>query len=410
MKSYFCSFLRNNRIKVALLGLSLSLYFSLLAVAMTLEKSVPEIASIPLKSIGVQTIVQKSGKIPARMAGAVFPHSNAPIGDAELDKLKGLEFVEGFDRGLYFWFFDKSFFKAVLGVEEGSRVFAGILGKNVMQGSLDLTGSRIVITDDFARRNGIALGGRVEMAGKVYGVSGILRPNLSGNIIPADIYMGIDQARDIARRSEEMRKLYDLGERFGNVVLLKTNPAWEGDKEKAVKAIDRELIVFSEKTFSREITGQLKLISAAGRIMFAALGVVLAISFCLMVSFNLKTREKEIALLRMLGWRIADLKGHFIGESLMILLAALLVGNILTFLGLTLLGQQSLAMELPWDISAKPHFLPLENSIERIVRTTIPVHYDWMMMGMWSVVFIAVFLLINYLMFYRIKRIKPYGI
>ena len=408
MKSYFYSFVRNNKIKVALLLLSLSLYFSLIAVSVTLDKSIPDIAAVPLKSIGVQTIVQKTGKIPEKMVGLIFPHSNAPISDDERAALTGLPFVEGHDSGLYFWAFDKRSFKAVLGVDHDSRIVADILKNNMLQGSFDISGIGVLVTADFAKKNSLSPGSQIDILGKVYIVRGILKPNMSGNIIPADIYMNIGQAATGARRSVEMQKLYALGEKpFSNVVLLRTNPAWTGDKEKAIKDINKELLVFSERTFTREIQDQLRLISASGRIMFLVLGTALLIAFCLLIMFNLKTREKEISVLRMLGWKIADLKRQFIGETLVLLAVSLVAGNLLALAGLGFLRTRTISMELPWDISAKPHFLPQENSIERIITAQIPIHIDWLSLVLLSAAFLGIFLAINYALFYRLRNIKP---
>jgi ABC-type antimicrobial peptide transport system permease subunit len=409
MKTYFTSFVRSNKVKIAMLVLSLSLYFALIAVALTLERSIPELASLPLKSIGVQTIVQKTGKIPEKMVGIIFPHSNAPISDSEMTALNGLAFVEAYDSGIYFWVFDKTSFKAVFGVNRESPIIGDILKNNVVQGNIDISRNTILVTGDFAQKNSLSPGAPVIIAGKSYVVRGVLKPNMSGNIIPADIYMDVQEAAASARNSEEMQKLYTFGkEPFSTVVLLKTDPAWSGDKEKTIKAIDKDLLVFSEKTFTKDILEQLKIISASGRAMFMVLGMVLLVAFCVMIIFNLKTREQEIAILRMLGWKLSDLKRQFIGETLVLLLVALVVGNLLAFAGLGILGTRAISMELPWDISAKPHFLPQENSIERIVTTNIPIHLDWFLIMLLSLAFIGIFLIINYALFYRLKDIKPF--
>lgn len=408
MGRYFLAFLKANRIKTLLLLLSLSVYFSLLAAAYSLDRSIPALAAIPLRSIGVQTIVQKTGKIPAKMAGAIFPHSNAPIGPDELDELGGLEFVEETDWGLYFWYFDESYFKALLGVERESTIFADILKRNVLRGSFDLGGGGLLLTEDFARKRGLDVGGRIGIGTRSYEVRGILKPNLSGNIIPADIYLAMDDALAIVRNSAEMKRIYQFGQgRFGNVVLLHTDPGWQGDREEAVRKIDEKFIVFSEKTFSGEILAQLQLVSSAGRTMFAVLGLVVVIAFVLMIVFNLKTREKEIAVLRIIGWTVSDLKRHFMGETVVVLLAALTLGNALTCAGLSLLRRQTVSMELPWDISAKPHFLPEENSIERVVTSTIPVTWDPAAMLVISALFLLLFWVLSLALFSRIKKIKP---
>jgi ABC-type lipoprotein release transport system permease subunit len=408
MKSYFYSFVQHNKIKVTMLILSLSIYFGLVAVSITLDKSIPDIAAIPLKSIGVQTIVQKTGKIPEKMVGLIFPHSNAPISEDERNKLEGLQFVEGHDSGLYFWAFDSKSFKAVLGVDHDSRIVADILRNNMLQGSFDISGTGVLVAADYAKKNNLSLNSQIAILGKGYIVRGILKPNMSGSIMPADIYMNSREAVTCAKKSAEMQKLYSLEEeRFSNVVLLRTNPAWEGDKEKAIKTINKDLLIFSERTFTREIQDQLRLISASGRIMFLVLGTALLIAFCLLIMFNLKTREREIAVLRMIGWKISDLKKQFIGETLVLLVISLIAGNLLALGGLSYLRTRTISMELPWDISAKPHFLPQENSIERVITAQIPIHLDWLSVVLLSAAFLGIFLVINYALFYRLGNIKP---
>ena len=409
MKAYFYSFVKSNKTKLSLLVLSIAVYFALAVSALTLHKSIPEIAALPFKGIGVQSVVQKNGKIPERMLGAIFPHSNAPISAEEADKLRRLEFVDGYDKGLYLWHFDNSYFKSTMGIEAESVIFAEILRKNILQGEFDIANENIVITDDFARKHGISLSDEITISGTGHKVRGILKANLTGNIIPADVYMNMRKAVEIAKNSEEMKKVYQLPDGdFANVILLRTDSLWKGSKEKEIKAISKDFIVFSENTFTGEVAKQLSLISGAGKTIFSVMGLVILTAFCLMVISGMKSREREISLLRMLGWRIRDIKRHFIAESFILLLISVAAGNILAFAILKLLSLQTVSMELPWDISAKPHFLPEENSIERIVQAAIPVHYDWWTFATLSITFLLVFLAINYTLFYRLKNIKPF--
>lgn len=408
MTEYFLSFIRANKIKSVVLCLSLAVYFGMMIIAATLHRSIPEIARLPLQNIGVQTIVQKTGEIPGQMVGAIFPHSNAPIPQDQFALLAGLPFVEEADIGLYFWYFDNIFFKAALGLNPQKGILAAILKKNIAQGSLDLGRGRIVITAAFSSKHNLAVGKTVTMGEKVFSITGILRPNISGNIIPADIYMAQADGLAVVRDSAEMQKIYGLDDNnFGNVVLLRGDPNWQGDKEKLIKELDNKLLVFSEKTFTKEITEQLGFISAAGRLLFLVLGAILAIAFGLLTVFNLKSREREIAVLRMIGWRIADLKKQFISENLIILSVAIFVGSGLSLAGLFMLARQTISMELPWDISARPHFLPEENSIERVVSANLPVHFDPQIFLAAAIGFLLLFLAVSLFSFRRIKRIKP---
>jgi ABC-type lipoprotein release transport system permease subunit len=409
MTEYFLSFIRANKVKSVILCLSLAVYFALLTITLTIHRSIPEIARLPLQNIGVQTIVQKTGEIPGQMVGAIFPHSNAPITNEQFEQMKGLPFVEEADMGLYFWYFDDLFFKAVLGLDPQKGILAGVLGKNISTGSLDLGRDRIVITASFSSKHNLTVGGTVALGEKNLIITGILRPNISGNIIPADIYMAQVDAMKMVRGSVEMQKVYQFSNTdFGNVVLLRGNPDWQGDKEGIIMAVDKKLLVFSEKTFTREITDQLGIISAAGRVLFLILGAVLVISFGLLTAYNLKSREEEIAILRIIGWRITDLKKQFISENLITLGVSILAGGLLSLSGLFLLAQQTISMELPWDISARPHFLPEENAIERVISAHLPIHFDPMIYLAAASGFLLLFLAVSLLSFRRIKRIKPF--
>lgn len=407
MINYFMAFFRANRTKVILLVASVACYFAIVALALSLERSINDIATLPLQSIGVQTIVQKEGEIPQQMIGAVFPHSNAPISTEEYARLSGLDFVQAADRGLYFWYFGQERFIAALGVEPGSKIFADILAANLAQGSFGFVGKQILVTQDFAAKAGVAVGDVVAIGPDRFPVGGVLKANLSGNIIPADIYMGIADAVKVVG-SGQMPSLYHLtGDPYGNVVLLQSDPQSNLDKENPIKEINAKLLVFSEKTFTREIQQQLKIVSSAGKAVFAVIGLLLVTAFGLMVSYNLKTREKDIALLRMLGWTLSDLKKQFLGETLLLFAGAVVLGNLLVFAGIYALSGLTVSMELPWDISARPHFLPAENAIERIITSTIPIDYDPFLAFGVTLGFLLIFLSISLLLLRKLKKMKP---
>lgn len=409
MTAYFLAFFRANRVKMVALTLCLAVYFALVVLAAGLHRAIPEIARLPLKSIGVQIIVQKSGEIPERMVGAIFPHSNGPVTREQFERLTGLPFVTTAEMGLFFWYFDAEFFKAALGVDPKSPIILPILENNIEQGELRLGERRIVITASFGAKHGLTVGDTLVLGEQSYTVSGVLRPNLTGNIIPADFYMGLSDALEVAGDSAEMKKIYPIGTvDFGNVVLLSGDPGWQGDKEKLIREVDDKLLIFSEKSFTREIGAQLGIVSAAGRLLVVGLGGLLVLAFGLLTVFNLKSREREIAILRMLGWRLTDLKKQFIGENLLLLGVSIVIGNGLAAAGLALLGRQTVSMELPWDISARPHFLPAENAIERIVESRIPIHFEPLLAAVVAVGFLGIFLAVSLVLFGRLKNIKPY--
>ena len=406
--SYFKSFFKRHAIKTVILVASIAIYFALTITLLALNKTLPEVASLPFQKIGVGVVVQKTGQIPEHMVGAIFPHSNGPIYDDEFAQLRTLDFAQGLDSGLYFWYFGDEYFKTVFGVQGEDSSFAKLLKQNVQQGVFDISLKNALITADFAQKHEIKFGDKLNFGKDVFTVTGILKANLTGNIIPADIYVNLKEAQEIASSSKEMQRVYQFKNNdFVNVVALDINPKWQGDKESDIKKLDEKYIVFSEKTFSKEVLEQIKLVSSLGKTMFIVLGIILLIVFSLLISYNLKTREKEIAILRMIGWSFKDLKKQFISESAILLVGALIVGNILAIGSLYVLRMQKISMELPWELSAKPHFLPQENAIERTITANLPIHFDWVNFAGLSLLFMLIFLLVSVVVFRRLKNIKP---
>jgi len=64
-------------------------------------------------------------------------------------------------------------------------------------------------------------------------------------------------------------------------------------------------------------------------------------------------------------------------------------------------------MELPWELSARPHFMPQENAIDRVISANLPVHFDPVMSISATLIFFLIFGIIYYVSFQRIKNIKP---
>lgn len=406
--NYFVSFYKSNKLRIAILISSIAIYFALTIVILSLNQSLPQIAALPFKSIGVSTVVQKTGQLPESMQGAIFPHSNGPIYQEELLKLKNLAFAQSSDAGLYFWYFDDQFFKTVLGISNQGSILSKLLKDNIEEGEYSLQKNEILVTADFAKKNELTIGSKVTFENEQFTVAAILQANITGNIIPADIYMNLNKAQAISNSSKEMRRVYKFkNSDFINILVIKTNPKWIGDKEALIQKIDKDYLIFSEKTFNKEIVGQIALISTISQTMFGVLGVILLIVFSLLILYNFKTREKEIAILRMIGWSFSDLRKQFVAESALLVGISLIVGNVLALLSLLLLKQQTITMELPWELSAKPHFLPQENNINRIISTNLPIDFQpWLFIGL-SIVFFVFFGCISYLVFNRIKKLKP---
>jgi ABC-type antimicrobial peptide transport system permease subunit len=104
---------------------------------------------------------------------------------------------------------------------------------------------------------------------------------------------------------------------------------------------------------------------------------------------------------------VRDIERLFIGEHLLLVGASLIIGNILTIIAVRLLSGVQVALTIPWEISAKPHFLVQENAIDRVIKVSLPVSIEWGVLAAESVGFLVIFLVITILMVRRLRRVKP---
>ena len=407
MFRYMLAYYLSQKFKVTALVISLAIYFAALLIAFSLLKAIPAIAELPLKSIGVQTIVQKNGQIPEQMYGVVFPHANAPISAPERKQLDALDFALESEAVVFFWYFDDVNFKSASGIDNNSNI-ASLVASELGKTQLALEPGEVVITQSLSDRQGLKKGQQFEMSGQSFVIREILPRHPSGNIIASDIYMLKSNAMELVRGSDQLARLYPGVESMvGNVLLIKTDPAIQGDKSALAVEIHPDLLVFSERTFTDDIQRQLALVSGTGRVLLGAVGGLLVLAFGLMVIYNLKTREQEIMTLRKVGWRLADLRRQFIGESFFVLLSSIILGNGLALVGLLWLQQQQVNIPLPWDITAKPHFLVQENAIDRVVEAQLPVSYEPLIALASSALLMVGFLALSWVLFSQLKRIKP---
>lgn len=380
---------------------------------MIFTNRIKELANKPLNSLETGIILQRENvnKVPqtVKTTGNILPFNLGSFSrQSVLDKLQNIDDIQEVSTALFFWYFDNSFFKSALGIDGNGHVFPGLLEQNLEKGDFILDTRNILITHNFAEAHTLGIDDSIVFGKYRFVISGILRPSPSGNIIHTDIYMDIESAREIVINSVETRSLYNIeSKNISNVVTLRTDPRWKGDKDREVKALDRDYLVFSEKTFSHDIENQIALISSFGKFICVIPGIIILILFGLLVFFNFKTREREVAVLRIIGWPMNRLKGQFIAENLILLCIGLVLGNLFEAACLFFIGMQSVSMELPWDISANPHFLPQENAINRTITTLIPVHFDWSIFLVLTFAFLFIFGTVIFLLFSGIKNIKP---
>ena len=404
--AYFYSYVRANKGKTAMLIISVALYFAVAVLTITLGQALPKLATIPLQRIGAGVMVQTEGVIPDRLEGIVFPHANGPIYLDQFQKLARLRFVNTAEGALYFWDFTGAY-KSIAGFDPQKSILAEILKKSIDEGRPPFKSGQALVSYDYKRKNNLRIGRPVKIYGQEFNVVGVLQPTSEAQIMPADIYISYPDAWRVVGSAKEIRRNYRLrSDTYFNVVLLRVDPGYQGNKTGAIKAVDKRFLVFSEESFSTQILSRLRWISGAGKTGMGLLAVIVVAAFCALVFYMIKSREREIAILRALGWPISAIRGQFIREISLLVGAGLVAGNIVVLAASAAIAAARVSIEVPWEISAKPHFLPEANAINRTITAPIPISINlWLNAGL-VLIFAVTFMCVSMLVLERIKRIQ----
>ena len=403
---YLVAHIQGNRLKTALLIVGVVLSFVAASLTLMLREALPGIAQIPLNRIGASVIVQTEGVIPDKIAGIVLPHSNGPVYARQYRRLSRLGFVKASDRALYFWDFTSGY-KSVTGYEPEGSILANILTGSLGSGRLPRNNKEAVISYDYSRKYRLGPRDTVSIARHAFAVSGVLKSTTEAQIMPADTYVTLKAAQGLAASSADIMRNYKPEERrFVNVVMLRANPADTRPKDKLIKSIDKRFLVYSEQIFSEQIKRQSRLLSAATTsVLFLAGGLLLA-AFVGLVLYMVRSRQSEIAILRAVGWTTFLVRTQFLKELAVVVLSGLVAGFPLAWVAVRGIAARRVSIEVPWEISAKPHFMMAENSINRVITAKIPIVFDWRLAIALAALFLAAFLVTAWITLGRIKRVS----
>jgi ABC-type antimicrobial peptide transport system permease subunit len=408
--SYFFNFLRANKLKVAILCISVIIYFTACGLVLTIGQALPQITKAPLNTIGSSVMVQTQGVIPDKIEGIVFPHANGPLYNKQLSKISKLKFVKASDSALYFWDFSESY-KSIVGFKQNGAILKQLLSKNIAKGKLPLKKDEALVSFDYFNKHNLKIGDSLKIKGSSFHVAAELKAVNDAQVMPSDLYIDLASAQKIAASSPDIRRNYKLNSpKIINVILLKTDPVYSGDKNRQIKAIDKNLLIFSEQTFSKQVESKLNALPGIGKSFLVILGIILIMAFGGLVFYMIRNREDEIAILRALGWQSKTIRRQFMQELMIIMLISLIAGNIVLPLSINFIAKQKVSMEIPWEISAKPHFLQTANSINRTVTSPIPLVPDYRLYLLLSVIFALIFLGISRIVLGRINRIKALSV
>jgi putative ABC transport system permease protein len=331
----------------------------------------------PVETVGADVVVQITGDIPPKLEGLVFPHPNALVpGDATTAIVK-MPGVISVTRGVYMWELAPDRYQSVLGIEDGEAGL-GSLAPRLIDGNGIRAGDRAVVLDsDFAAKNGMKVGTEIDIGGTKFPVAGIVDAARGGKVVRADVYLPLAPAQQLAVAAPMVQALYPFRADDANLLLVKVDRQHlESVVGKTVALLGKKGIVSSELSFREALSGVLFLSQRMGLIVAVVIGAFAAAFVLRATASAITERRREMAVLQAVGWPWRRIREQIVLENALLAAAGVAIGVLAAVAIAAALGQISVTLDLPWDLSSTPHFIP-EATRDRTQTITVPIAVPW---------------------------------
>jgi ABC-type lipoprotein release transport system permease subunit len=367
---------QKRRTLMSILGLSVGI--ALLIILNSLSSAYRQAAHVPLKEIGADITVQRSGDVPKDLAGAVFPCSAVTIRKEEVEKIQKLPGVRGIGTGLLLWVFDPNRAWIVLGIEKENSVGPSLLRSSVTEGRFLEDGKpEALVEQAYARQFGIKLNDTISVADDKFPVVGIIDASRAAKIAVANVYLPLKEAENLAASSKELQSVspYALGD--VNLLFIKA------DQEKIPGLASEMKGILGNKATVATPESFLKLLGSLFALSdkFTLAASLIAIIVAVLIAFktmagNIAERAREIGVLKAVGWTNRNVVSQLMSESVIQCFLAGILGLLIAFVASFGLSFMKVNIPIPWEMSPTPHFLP--GGGDQIFKTLrLPVHVPW---------------------------------
>jgi putative ABC transport system permease protein len=334
----------------------------------------------PMKSVGADVVGQLSGDIPPKLEGLVFPHPNALLTGATVASIRGLPGVLSVTRAVYLWELAPDHYQSVLGVDDGETGLGALNGRLTEGRPLGAADRAVLADSDFAARNGVRPGATLTVGGEPFTVAGIVDAASGGKVVRADVYLPLALAQSLAAAAPQVQALYPFGPDDANLLLVKV----ERRRLEAVVAqvqalLGKKGIVSSELSFRETLENVLFLSERMGLILALVIGIFAAAFVLRATASAVNERQRELAILRAVGWPWRQVRRQVVLENGLLTLAGAAAGLVLALVIARSVGGIEVTIEFPWDLSSTPHFLP-EATLERRQTVIAPLALHWQVM------------------------------
>ena len=319
----------------ALLIGGIALAVTLVVTLDVLGRAFADLATVPFRNLGADLIVQRSATqaaVPKEM-GIILPYSAEPITSDELRRLAAEPGVTAAAGYLLLWNLGKGRFVSISGIPLAAD--APLLGPGkvrtwLVQGRLPAGGAREVLVErHYGAFYRLAPGSAVDIGGQSYAVVGSVDIQEGSQIVASNFYMDIDEARRLASLPPDL---------VNQVFLKLADMAQTETVKNRIAAWLPHASVTSPGTMLQLFGGVSQTVGRFRSVAVAAAALAALALSATLVFGNLVERRRELALLRVIGWREPEVRREIAAEmALQGLVAGVLA------LGLLAIGSEALA-------------------------------------------------------------------
>ncbi len=366
---------RRGRSLVTVISVALAVVAAVVLTA--LATSYGNALQVPIETVGADVVVQTQGDIPPKLEGLVFPHPNALIPADIVKQIRALPGVITLTRAVYMWDLEPDRYESVLGIENTDAGLARFAHLLIAGEPITSDSNAVLIDSDFASNNHFKVGDTIKVGDNALPVAGIVDSARTGTVVRADVYMPLAPAQALAAVAPEVRALYPFGTDDTNLVLVKANrEQLETVVNKITGLLGKKGVVSSELSMRQALSGVLFLSQSMGLIIALIIGVFAAAFVWRATATAVAERRREMAILQAIGWSWRHIREQVLVENLTLAAIGTVAGLVLALVVALALGHVSITVDLPWDLSSTPHFIP-QATLDRTQTITAPVSIAW---------------------------------
>jgi putative ABC transport system permease protein len=397
---------QKRRTLTSILGLSIGI--ALLIILNSLSLAYRQAAHVPLKEIGADITVQRSGDVPKELTGAVFPCSAVTIRKDEVDKIQKLSGVRGMGTGLLLWVFDPNRAWIVLGIEKENSIGPSLLRSSITEGKFIEDGKHEALVEQaYARQFGIRLNDTISVADRKFPVVGFVDASRAAKIAVANVYLPLKDAEDLAASSKELQSVSPYAPGDVNLLFIKADQEKISGLSSEMKSIlGNKATVATPESFLK-LLGSLFALSDKFTLAASLIAIIVAvlIAFKTMAG-NIAERAREIGVLKAVGWTNRNVVSQLMSESVIQCFMAGILGLLIALVVSFGLSFMKVNIPIPWEMSPTPHFLP--GGGDQIFKTLrLPVHIPWTLASFAILLSIIIGGMTGGLLGRHISKIKP---